>query len=151
MPEIIRLGPLQKLDLSDELGSDPNTFLHILSGYAQASGADSSGRADDPLTHGSIPTNVRVIAATNRDWETAIAEGMFRSDLFYRLNVFPIEIPSLRERREGIPSLVEYFIDRYARKAGKTFKALDKKSLDLLRSYSWPGNIRELQNVTNDL
>jgi formate hydrogenlyase transcriptional activator len=96
---------------------------------------------------GSIRTNVRVIAATHRDLETSIAEGMFRSDLFYRLNVFPIEIPSLRERREDIPLLVEYFIDRYARKAGKTFQAVSKKSLDLLQSYPWPGNIRELQNV----
>jgi formate hydrogenlyase transcriptional activator len=96
---------------------------------------------------GSIRTNVRVIAATNRDLEAAIAMGVFRSDLFYRLNVFPIEIPPLRERREDIPLLVEYFIDRYARKAGKSFQALNKRSLDLLQSYPWPGNIRELQNV----
>jgi PAS domain S-box-containing protein len=96
---------------------------------------------------GSIPTDVRVIAATNRDLEAAIAAGMFRSDLFYRLNVFPIEMPPLRERREDIPLLVEYFIDRYARKAGKSFQTLNKKSLDLLHSYPWPGNIRELQNV----
>jgi transcriptional regulator with PAS, ATPase and Fis domain len=92
-------------------------------------------------------TNVRVIAATNRDLEAGIAEGVFRSDLFYRLNVFPIEVPPLRERRQDIPVLVEYFIDRYARKAGKSFQRVNKKSLDLLRSYSWPGNIRELQNV----
>jgi transcriptional regulator with PAS, ATPase and Fis domain len=72
---------------------------------------------------------------------------VFRSDLFYRLNVFPIEMPPLRERREDIPVLVEYFIDRYARRAGKSFQTLNKKSLDLLQSYSWPGNIRELQNV----
>ena len=96
---------------------------------------------------GSIRTNVRVIAATNRDLQAAIAAGIFRSDLFYRLNVFPIEIPALRERREDIPLLVEYFIDRYARKGGKSFKAVNKKSLDLLQAYSWPGNIRELQNV----
>ena len=95
----------------------------------------------------SIRTNVRVIAATNRDLEVAIAAGTFRSDLFYRLNVFPIEMPSLRERREDISLLVEYFIDRYARKAGKSFQAVNKKSLDLLQSYPWPGNIRELQNV----
>src|SRR5712664_1465930 len=86
---------------------------------------------------GSIPTNVRVIAATNRDLEAAINAGMFRSDLFYRLNVFPIEIPALRERREDIPLLVEYFIDRYARKAGKSFQAANKKSLDRLQAYSW--------------
>ena len=96
---------------------------------------------------GSIHADVRVIAATNRDIETAIAAGTFRSDLFYRLNVFPIEMPPLRERREDIPLLVGYFLDRYARKIGKTFQALDKKSLDLLQSYPWPGNIRELQNV----
>jgi transcriptional regulator with GAF, ATPase, and Fis domain/HAMP domain-containing protein len=95
----------------------------------------------------SIHADVRVIAATNRDLQAAIDAGTFRSDLFYRLNVFPIEIPSLRERREDIPLLVEYFIDRYARKAGKSFRAVDKKSLDLLQSYPWPGNIRELQNV----
>jgi formate hydrogenlyase transcriptional activator len=96
---------------------------------------------------GSIRTDVRVIAATNRDLEAAIAAGMFRSDLFYRLHVFPIEIPPLRERREDIRLLVEYFIDRYARKAGKRFQTVDKRSLDLLQSYPWPGNIRELQNV----
>jgi PAS domain S-box-containing protein len=96
---------------------------------------------------GPIRTDVRVIAATNRDFEAAITAGMFRSDLFYRLNVFPIEMPSLRERREDIPVLVEYFIDRYARKAGKSFHSVNKRSLDLLQSYPWPGNIRELQNV----
>jgi formate hydrogenlyase transcriptional activator len=95
----------------------------------------------------SIRTNARVIAATNRDLEAAIAEGKFRSDLFYRLNVFPIEIPPLRERKEDIPLLVEYFIDRFARKAGKTVRGINKKTLDLLVSYPWPGNIRELQNV----
>jgi len=96
---------------------------------------------------GSIRTNVRVIAATNRDLETAIAAGTFRSDLFYRLNVFPIEVPCLRERKEDIPVLVEYFIDRYASKAGKSIRGVNKKSLELLQSYPWPGNIRELQNV----
>jgi transcriptional regulator with GAF, ATPase, and Fis domain len=96
---------------------------------------------------GSIRTNVRVIAATNRDLQAAIDAGTFRSDLFYRLNVFPIEVPSLRERREDIPLLVEYFIDRYAKKAGKRFQAVNKKSLDLFQVYSWPGNIRELQNI----
>jgi PAS domain S-box-containing protein len=96
---------------------------------------------------GSIRTNVRVIAATNRDLEAAIAAGIFRSDLYYRLSVFPIEMPALRERREDIPLLVEYFIDRFARKAGRKFTSLNKKSLELLRAYRWPGNIRELQNV----
>jgi predicted ATPase/transcriptional regulator with GAF, ATPase, and Fis domain len=96
---------------------------------------------------GTIRTNVRVIAATNRDLEAAIASGMFRSDLFYRLNVFPIEVPPLRGRREDIPLLVEYFVDRYARRAGKSLRAVNKKSLELLQSYPWPGNIRELQNI----
>ncbi len=94
-----------------------------------------------------ILSNVRVIAATNRDLEAAVAAGSFRSDLFYRLNVFPVEVPPLRDRKEDIPLLVEYFIDRYARKAGKSFRRVNKRSLDLLQSYRWPGNIRELQNI----
>jgi formate hydrogenlyase transcriptional activator len=94
-----------------------------------------------------IRADVRVIAATNRDLQAAISAGSFRSDLFYRLYVFPIEIPALRERRADIPLLVEYFIDRYARKAGKNITSVDKKTLGLLESYPWPGNIRELQNV----
>jgi PAS domain S-box-containing protein len=94
-----------------------------------------------------IRVDVRVIAATNRDLEATISAGSFRSDLFYRLNVFPIEIPALRERRVDIPLLVEYFIDRYARKAGKNIRRVNKKTLELLQSYPWPGNIRELQNV----
>ncbi len=94
-----------------------------------------------------IRADVRVIAATNRDLQAAISAGSFRSDLFYRLHVFPIEMPSLRERREDIPLLVEYFIDRYARRGGKNIKRVNKKTLQLLQSYPWPGNIRELQNV----
>jgi PAS domain S-box-containing protein len=94
-----------------------------------------------------IRADVRVIAATNRDLQAAISAGSFRSDLFYRLHVFPIEMPSLRERRADIPLLVEYFIDRYARKAGKNIKRVNKKTLELLQLYPWPGNIRELQNV----
>jgi len=95
----------------------------------------------------SIHADVRVITATNRDLQAAIATGVFRSDLFYRLNVFPIEIPPLRDRREDISLLVEYFIDRFARKARKSIRRVNKKTCDLLRSYPWPGNIRELQNV----
>jgi PAS domain S-box-containing protein len=94
-----------------------------------------------------IRADVRVIAATNRDLQAAISAGSFRSDLFYRLHVFPIEIPALRERKEDIRLLVEYFIDRYARKAGKNITTVDKKTLRSLESYPWPGNIRELQNV----
>ena len=95
----------------------------------------------------SMPADVRVIAATNRDLQAAIESATFRSDLFYRLNVFPIEIPPLRQRKEDIPVLVEYFIDRYASKAGKRIREISKNTLDLLQSYAWPGNIRELQNV----
>ena len=94
-----------------------------------------------------IRTNARVVAATNRDLDAAIAAGTFRRDLFYRLNVFPIEIPPLRERREDIPLLVEYYIARFARKAGKRIRGISKTTLGLLVSYPWPGNIRELQNV----
>ena len=95
----------------------------------------------------SIRADVRVIAATNRDLKAAMMNGTFRSDLFYRLQVFPIEIPPLRERREDIPLLVEYFTDRYTSKMGKKIRSINRKSLDLLQSYFWPGNIRELQNV----
>lgn len=94
-----------------------------------------------------LRADVRVIAATNRDLEASIAAGSFRQDLYYRLSVFPIEIPALRDRKEDIPLLVEYFIDRYARKVGKPFRTIEKTTLELLESYSWPGNIRELQNV----
>jgi len=97
--------------------------------------------------HRSIRSDVRIIAATHRDLSAAIVAGTFRSDLFYRLNVFPIEIPPLRERREDIRLLVEYFINRYAGKSGKTIRSVSKKALGLLKSYTWPGNIRELQNV----
>jgi PAS domain S-box-containing protein len=95
----------------------------------------------------SVQVDVRVIAATNKELGAAINTGSFRRDLFYRLNVFPIQVPSLRKRREDIPLLVAYFIDRFATKAGKRFSRINKKSLDLLQSYHWPGNIRELQNV----
>jgi formate hydrogenlyase transcriptional activator len=94
-----------------------------------------------------IKVDVRVITATNRDLNAAVSSGSFRSDLFYRLQVFPIEIPPLRERREDIALLVEYFIDRYARKAGKNIRHVSQETLELLQSYAWPGNIRELQNV----
>jgi formate hydrogenlyase transcriptional activator len=95
----------------------------------------------------SIKVDVRIITATNRDLNASVSNGSFRSDLFYRLQVFPIEIPPLRERREDIPLLVEYFIDRYARKTGKNIRRVSQETLELLQSYAWPGNIRELQNV----
>src|ERR1700683_201314 len=94
-----------------------------------------------------IPVDVRIIAATNRDLTAAIAAGTFRADLFYRLNVFPIEVPPLRKRREDIPMLVEYFVKRYAEKAGKQIRKIDANTLEQCQSYPWPGNIRELQNI----
>ena len=94
-----------------------------------------------------ISTNARVIAATNRNLEDGIVADTFRLDLFYRLNVFPIELPSLRERKADIPALVEYFIKRHAMDAGKKIRMVDKKTAELFQSYAWPGNIRELQSV----
>ena len=94
-----------------------------------------------------IRVDVRVIAATNRNLVTAMTDGTMRPDLFYRLNVFPIELPPLRQRKDDILILLEYFVHRFARKAGKSFKGIDQRTLDLLRSYDWPGNVRELQNV----
>jgi len=94
-----------------------------------------------------ISIDVRVLAATNRDLEAAVIAGTFRQDLFYRLNVFPIRVPSLRERKDDIPLLVEYLVERYAKRTGKRISHIKKKTLDLFQGYDWPGNIRELQNV----
>lgn len=94
-----------------------------------------------------ISTDVRLIAATNRDLRAAMAAGTFREDLFYRLNVFPIGIPPLRERVEDIPALTEYFVARYAQRAAKSIRHIAKQSLEQFKAYRWPGNIRELQNV----
>jgi formate hydrogenlyase transcriptional activator len=94
-----------------------------------------------------VAIDVRVIAATNRDLEAAVEVGSFRSDLFYRLNVFPIRMPSLRERVEDIPLLVTYLTQRYASKMGKKISRIDKRTLELFQTYHWPGNVRELQNV----
>ena len=95
----------------------------------------------------SVCVDVRVVAATNRDLEAAVDAGIFRQDLFYRLNVFPIRVPPLRERKNDIPLLVEYLVERYARRAGKSVSHIEKKTLDILQAYVWPGNVRELQNV----
>jgi formate hydrogenlyase transcriptional activator len=95
----------------------------------------------------SIRVDVRVIAATNKDLDSALNAGSFRKDLFYRLNVFPIQVPPLRERVDDIPLLVEYLVDRYAKKAGKRIRSISKRTLQLFQSYDWPGNVRELQNV----
>ena len=94
-----------------------------------------------------IPVDARVLAATNRDLEQGVAAGTFRQDLYYRLNVFPIHMPSLRERADDIPLLVEYLIERYATKAGKRIRKISRSALALFQTYDWPGNIRELQNV----
>ena len=94
-----------------------------------------------------IAVDVRVLAATNRDLEAAVERGTFREDLFYRLNVFPIRLPSLRERAEDIPILVEYLVDRFAKQTGKIIRNIEKQTLQRLTAYDWPGNVRELQNV----
>jgi transcriptional regulator with PAS, ATPase and Fis domain len=94
-----------------------------------------------------IPTDVRVIAATNRDLPAAIVAGTFRADLFYRLNVFPIQVPPLRNRKEDIPMLLAYFVKRYAEKTRKQIGKINKNTVALCQSYDWPGNVRELQNI----
>jgi formate hydrogenlyase transcriptional activator len=94
-----------------------------------------------------LRVDVRIISATNRDLNKAIVDGTFRSDLYYRLNVFPIKLPPLRERKEDVPLLVNYFVDRYAKRAGKKIEQIQKRSLEALQEYSWPGNVRELQNI----
>src|SRR5271169_6087281 len=94
-----------------------------------------------------IPVDVRVVAATHHDLNALVAEGKFRQDLLYRLNVVPIQMPALREREADIPLLVEYFVDRFGKRAGKKFRTIGKKSLKVLQAYGWPGNVRELQNV----
>jgi PAS domain S-box-containing protein len=94
-----------------------------------------------------IRVDVRVLAATNRDLDAATEDGIFRKDLYYRLNVFPIRVPPLRERADDIPLLVEYLVDRYSRTMGRRFRSVSRRTLQLLQSYPWPGNVRELQNV----
>jgi formate hydrogenlyase transcriptional activator len=95
----------------------------------------------------SIPVDVRIIAATNRDLEAAVTAGAFREDMFYRLNVFPIHVPALRERLEDIPLLMENLVERFAKRVGKEFRTIKMNTIELLQAYDWPGNIRELQNV----
>jgi transcriptional regulator with GAF, ATPase, and Fis domain len=140
-----RLGRFESADggtiFLDEIGELPSEMQIALLRVLQEREFQRVGGNE------SIKTDVRVVAATNRDLKAAITDGSFRDDLFYRINVFPIEVPPLRERREDIPLLVEYFVDRYASQAGKKITGISKKSMELLRSYKWPGNIRELQNV----
>jgi formate hydrogenlyase transcriptional activator len=125
----------------DEVGELPNETQIVLLRVLQERQFERVG-GNQP-----IRADVRVISASNRDLKAAMTNGAFRNDLFYRLNVFPIEIPPLRERTEDIPILVEYFIDRYATEAGKKIRYVSRESMELLQSYSWPGNVRELQNV----
>jgi len=94
-----------------------------------------------------IKVDVRVIATTNKDLKQAIREGKFREDLYYRLNVLPIYLPPLRERKEDIPLLVQHFLEKYSRQNGLRIKSLSKKCLDMMMQYEWPGNVRELENV----
>jgi formate hydrogenlyase transcriptional activator len=125
----------------DEVGDVPAEIQVALLRVLQEREIERIG-SDKP-----VPVDVRIIAATHRDLEQLVAEGKFRQDLLYRLNVVPITVPSLQERAEDIPLLVEYFVDRFAKKTGKKFRTIAKHSLKLFQAYTWPGNIRELQNV----
>jgi formate hydrogenlyase transcriptional activator len=125
----------------DEIGELPQEMQVALLRVLQESEFERVGGTR------TISTDARVIAATNRDLMKEVSEGRFRSDLYYRLNVFPIKSPALRERREDIPLLVEYFVARFSERAGKRIDRVDRKSLESLTRYSWPGNIRELANV----
>jgi formate hydrogenlyase transcriptional activator len=140
-----RVGRFEAADggtiLLDEIGELPletqSTLLRVL----QEREVERVGSSQP------IPVDVRILAASNRDLESAVAAGTFRHDLFFRLNVFPIQVPALRERANDIPLLVEYLIDRYARRAAKKIRSIEGKAMKLLQAYQWPGNIRELQNV----
>jgi formate hydrogenlyase transcriptional activator len=140
-----RLGRFELADAGtiflDEIGDLPMEMQLALLRVLQEREFERMGGSQ------SISVDVRVVAATNRDLKAAVAAGTFREDLFYRLNVFPIRIPSLRERVNDIPLLVEYLIDRYAKKAGKNIRNIERKTLNLFETYKWPGNIREMQNV----
>jgi formate hydrogenlyase transcriptional activator len=140
-----RLGRFEAADggtiFLDEVGDVPPEIQVALLRVLQEREIERVG-SDKP-----IPVQLRVVAATHRDLNQLVAEGKFRQDLLYRLNVVPIKVPSLRERAEDIPLLVEYFVDRYGKKLGKKFKTIDRETLKLFQEYSWPGNIRELQNV----
>ena len=140
-----RLGRFELADggtiFLDEVGElSPDTQVALLRVLQEREFERVGGRQP-------IHVDVRVVAATNRDLKAAVTNGTFRQDLFYRLNVFPIEVPRLRERKDDLLMLVEYFVQRYAKRAGKNIRSIDKKALALLQSYDWPGNIRELQNI----
>jgi transcriptional regulator with GAF, ATPase, and Fis domain len=125
----------------DEVGELPAETQVILLRVLQERQFERVG-GSRPLT-----ADVRVIAATNRDLTAAIFAGSFRADLFYRLNVFPVQVPALRDRREDIPMLVEYFVRRCSEKMGKRIRGIERKALEFCQQYDWPGNIRELQNI----
>jgi formate hydrogenlyase transcriptional activator len=140
-----RLGRFESADggtiFLDEIGELPSETQVALLRVLQEREFERLGSSHP------ISVDVRILAATNRDLKAAVAAGSFRSDLFYRLNVFPIQLPSLRERSDDIPLLVEYLIERYAKKAGKRIRNIQRRTLELFQAYEWPGNIRELQNV----
>jgi formate hydrogenlyase transcriptional activator len=140
-----RLGRFESADggtiFLDEIGELPSDTQVALLRVLQEREFERLGSSHP------ISVDVRILAATNRDLKAAVAAGSFRSDLFYRLNVFPIQLPSLRERSDDIPLLVEYLIERYAKKAGKRIRNIQRRTLELFQAYEWPGNIRELQNV----
>jgi formate hydrogenlyase transcriptional activator len=140
-----RLGRFESADggtiFLDEVGELPSEAQVALLRVLQEREFERVGGSQ------TVSVDVRVIAATNGDLSGAVTEGTFRQDLFYRLNVFPIRIPELRERVDDIPLLVEYLIDRYAKTVGKKIRNITRKTLDLFQAYDWPGNIRELQNV----
>ena len=140
-----RLGRFEAADggtiFLDEIGELPAETQIALLGVLQEREIERVGGSHP------IPVDVRVVAATNRDLEAAMERGAFRQDLYYRLNVFPIRIPPLRERADDIPVLVEYLVERYATRAGKSIRNIKKQTLALFHAYDWPGNVRELQNV----
>jgi formate hydrogenlyase transcriptional activator len=140
-----RLGRFEAADggtvFLDEIGDIPGETQIALLRVLQEREIERVGSSQ------AIPVNVRVVAATNRNLKADVAAGTFRQDLFYRLDVFPIQIPSLRERADDIPLLLEYLIERFAKKAGKRIRTIPRRTLELFQAYDWPGNIRELQNV----
>jgi formate hydrogenlyase transcriptional activator len=140
-----RLGRFEVADggtiFLDEIGELPSETQVALLRVLQERSFERVG-GSQPIT-----VNVRVVAATNRDLHAAVEAGTFRQDLFYRLNVFPVNVPPLRDRIDDIPILVEYLTERYARKAGKKIERIKKQTLELFQTYNWPGNVRELQNV----
>jgi formate hydrogenlyase transcriptional activator len=140
-----RLGRFEAADggtiLLDEVGDLPAEAQVALLRVLQEREIERVGSSHP------IAVDVRVIVATNQDLEAAVARGAFRADLFYRLNVFPIAVPPLRERVDDIPVLVEYLVERFAKRAGKKITRIDRRTMALLQAYDWPGNVRELQNV----